>query len=141
MAYRDDREALEYRVRELEAENRELREQLARERARRRSALEARDERRARKVRGACVACGGTLLPVAMFAGHDVASPLPLGISTLRFGDPKGGFTHFAPVRSLACASCGFIHAFIDMERDEDPEAREPPAGEEPSAGPEDGGA
>ncbi len=115
MAYRDDREALEYRVRELEEENRRLREALAAEEDRRRAAVASRNAVRTRKMRGACAVCGGTLLPVAMFAGNDVGAPLPLGISTLRFGDPKGGFTHFAPVRSLACTSCGFIHAFIDM--------------------------
>lgn len=116
MAYRDDRDALEYRVRELESENRLLREQLAAERSARRAVVAARDAARAKRVRGACAFCGGTLLPVAMFAGHDVANPLPLGISTLRFGDPKGGFTHFAPVRAFACTSCGFLHPFIDMD-------------------------
>ncbi len=115
MAYRDDREALEYRVRELEQENRRLREALATEEDRRRAAVASRNAARTRKMRGSCAICGGTLLPVAMFAGNDVGSPLPLGISTLRFGDPRGGFTHFAPVHSLACTSCGFIHAFIDM--------------------------
>ncbi len=60
--------------------------------------------------------CGGSLLPVAVFAGrHD--APVPLQVSTARFGDPGGGFTRSAPIKALACASCGFIHNFIDIEK------------------------
>ena len=44
-----------------------------------------------------------------------LAQPLPLSMSTLRFTSPAGGFTHAAPVHSLACSSCGFIHNFIDI--------------------------
>lgn len=115
MVYRDDRQALGLQVAALEKENAELRAQLddADERYRRLS-----DEQHAERrehSRASCVLCGGVLLPVAIVAGHDVRSPLPLKMSTLRFGSPDGGFTHSAPVRSLACTSCGYIHNFIDM--------------------------
>jgi len=59
---------------------------------------------------------GWAALPVAVVAGHDVRNPLPLKMSTMRFISPEGGFTASAPIRSYACASCGFIHNFIDMD-------------------------
>ena len=116
MPYRDDREALELRVRELERENERLRDELDAEQARRMALTQATHERRHSEARAGCVLCGGTLLPVAVFAGHDIQQPLPLNISTLRFGRPAGGFTHSAPIHSMACASCGFIHSFISMD-------------------------
>ena len=60
--------------------------------------------------------CGGTLHAVAVFAGkHN--SPVALQVSTSRFGDPGGGFTHSTPVKAMACSSCGFIHNYIDIEK------------------------
>lgn len=116
MAYRDDRQALAMQIAELERDNQKLREKLeAATRRFERSQLEQSAERTAQARKG-CMACGGTLLPVAIFAGHDITSPLPLKMSTLRFVDPNGGFTHSAPLHSMACASCGFIHNFIDMQ-------------------------
>jgi hypothetical protein len=115
VGYRDDREAMALQLRELERENARLREQLDGAEQRARAAQEDRHEVRRSGAHRACVMCGGTLLPVAIFAGHDTRAPLPLSMSTLRFGSPDGGFTHAAPVRSAACASCGFIHNFIDI--------------------------
>ena len=120
MAYRDDREANRLQIAELERENARLREELEHAQARNRTMLEDQHEDRARGVREACVACGGDLFPVAVFAGHSLSDPIPLNMSTLRFGAPTGGFTHAARVRSMACSSCGYIHNFIDMKRDTD---------------------
>jgi len=117
MAYRDDREALRMQVESLERDNERLHRELEAARAREGSLRDERDRVRQRQARGSCVQCGGTLLPVAVFAGHDVAAPLPLHLSTLRFVTKKGGFTHAAPLRASACASCGFIHFFVDFER------------------------
>lgn len=115
MGYRDDRDAMALQLRELERENARLRDQLDGAELRAKEAQEDRHEHRRSGAHRSCVMCGGTLLPVAIFAGHDTRAPLPLSMSTLRFGSPDGGFTHAAPVRSSACASCGFIHNFIDI--------------------------
>jgi hypothetical protein len=115
MGYRDDRDAMALQLRELERENARLREALDSAEARAKDVQEARHEQRRSGAHKACVMCGGTLLPVAIFAGHDTRAPLPLSMSTLRFTSPEGGFTHAAPVHSSACASCGFIHNFIDI--------------------------
>jgi hypothetical protein len=53
---------------------------------------------------------------VALFAGRDLKNPIPLVLSTARFGDPGGGFSRSAPLKSKVCSSCGFIHSFIDIE-------------------------
>ncbi len=75
-----------------------------------------------------CTVCGGALLPVAVFAGRNDRSPLPLRMSTMRFVNPAGGFTHSAPILAKACSSCGFIHHFIDMrEQDQQAPAWPPP--------------
>lgn len=71
-----------------------------------------------------CTVCGGALLPVAVFAGRNDRSPLPLRMSTIRFVNPAGGFTHSAPILAKACSSCGFIHHFIDMRDQQDGEAK-----------------
>lgn len=102
-------------IAELERQNGELRDRLAEAEQRYTDAVEEGHQTRAKGSRHHCVMCGGSLLPVAVFAGHDIRAPLPLSMSTLRFGSPQGGFTHAAPIRSLACASCGYIHNFIDM--------------------------
>lgn len=114
MGYRDDRDAMVLQLAELERDNARLRDALDAAEGRAREVHEQRHERR-RTAQKACVMCGGTLLPVAIFAGHDTRQPLPLSMSTLRFTSPDGGFTHAAPVHSLACSSCGFIHNFIDI--------------------------
>lgn len=121
MGYRDDREALALQVAELERQNEELREQLAQQRDSNRVArAEDRDRRRDAALRQ-CTACGGALLPVAVFAGHDDLSPVPLRMSTLRFVNPRGrGFTSAAPILAKACSSCGFIHHFIDIQSGDD---------------------
>ncbi len=116
MSYRDDRQALALELDALERENASLRAQLKDAQARYDTLKEAKHEERRGGTRSHCVMCGGSLLPVAVFAGHDVSSPLPLKMSTIRFGSPTGGFTAAAPIRSMACASCGFIHGFIDMD-------------------------
>ena len=125
MAYRDDRHALAHQVRELELENEELREQV--ETLKQQAKLH-RAQDRARQKAGAlkaCAVCSGSLLPVAVFAGRDLGSPIPLSASTVRFGDPSGGFTRSAPVKSLVCASCGFIHSFIDIKGELDDAAED----------------
>ncbi len=116
MAYRDDREALSLQVADLERENEELKQEVAqlKEAAKRQRAQE--HENRRSKALRSCVVCGGSLLPVALFAGRDLKHPIPLSLSTARFGDPAGGFNRSAPLKSKVCSSCGFIHAFIDIE-------------------------
>jgi hypothetical protein len=115
--YRDDRDALALQVRELERENEALRLELDAERERHQRTIDERDGGRQSAARRACVACGGSLHAVAVFSGHDARNPTPLRISTMRFGSPGGGFTASAPYRTLACASCGLIHGFIDFEQ------------------------
>jgi hypothetical protein len=115
MAYRDDRQALGLLVASLERENANLRQKLDDAGVRYQRLSDEQHEERREGARAGCTLCGGTLLPVAIVAGHDVRNPLPLKMSTLRFGSPDGGFTASAPVRSLACTSCGYIHNFIDM--------------------------
>jgi hypothetical protein len=116
VAYRDDHEALVLQVATLEREKERLEQELAHEREERRVLAEQRHGERRTEARSGCVACSGTLLPVAVFAGHDIAAPLPLSMSTIRFGRPEGGFTHSAPVHSLVCTSCGLLHNFIAMD-------------------------
>ncbi|MCA9708945.1 MAG: hypothetical protein KDK70_24075, partial [Myxococcales bacterium] len=124
MAYRDDRQALELQLVELTRENEELREQLQEERAKAAAArAEDRDRRHDSALRE-CTVCGGALLPVAVFAGRNDRSPLPLRMSTIRFVNPAGGFTHSAPILAKACSSCGFIHHFIDMREGRSDEAK-----------------
>lgn len=116
MSYRDDQQALLLEVGELRRENDRLRSELDRADERWRDLVHEQAEDRRKTLRMACVMCGSNLLPVAIVAGHDVRNPLPLKMSTMRFGSPAGGFTASAPVRSYACASCGYIHNFIDMD-------------------------
>jgi hypothetical protein len=116
VAYRDDRQALELQLVELERQNEALRDELEQERAKARAARAEDRERRHMSVGRECTVCGGALLPVAVFAGRNDRSPLPLRMSTLRFVNPNGGgFTRAAPILAKACTSCGFIHHFIDM--------------------------
>lgn len=116
VSYRDDRQALALQVAALERENEELKAELGDAQDRYRKARDERHEERKRGTRDTCALCGGTLLPVAVFAGHDAGAPLPLHMSTIRFGAPAGGFTHAAPVRAYACTSCGHLEHFIDMD-------------------------
>jgi hypothetical protein len=135
MSYRDDRQALALQVAALELENEQLKAELEQANTRNREARDAKHEERKRTTRDfLCALCGGSLLPVAVFAGHDLGSPLPLRMSTIRFGDPSGGFTHAAPVRTYACSSCGHLEQFIDMDEvalDLRPLLAEPPHEEE----------
>ncbi len=117
MAYRDDRQALELQLTELQRRNEELEEQLSEQRAKARAARAEDRERRHGESMKQCTVCGGALLPVAVFAGHNDRSPLPLRMSTIRFVNPSGGFTHSAPILAKACSSCGFIHHFIDLAK------------------------
>jgi hypothetical protein len=119
VAYRDDRQALELQLVELERQNEALREELGQERAKARAARAEDRERRHTSAGRECTVCGGALLPVAVFAGRNDRSPLPLRMSTMRFVNPSGGFTHAAPILARACTSCGFIHHFIDMHGQE----------------------
>lgn len=115
VAYRDEQQALLLEVKSLKQENERLREALEHEHERYRELVDEQHEQRRKNVRMVCVQCRGNLLAVAIVAGHDIRNPLPLKMSTLRFGSPDGGFTASAPVRSYACSSCGYIHNFIDM--------------------------
>lgn len=116
MAYRDDRQALELQLAELQLENDRLRKELSDSQA---DAKKSRAKGRERQQRGAamkgCPACGGSMLPAAVFAGNNDRNPIPMRFSTLRFSSPTGGFTDSAPVRAKVCASCGFIFHYIDM--------------------------
>ncbi|KIG16767.1 hypothetical protein DB30_04111 [Enhygromyxa salina] len=116
MAYRDEQQALMLEVATLERENHRLQAELTEAEQRFKGLLSGEYEQRRKTVRKSCVMCSGNLLPVAIVAGHDVRNPLPLKMSTLRFGSPEGGFTASAPVRSYACGTCGYIHNFIDMD-------------------------
>ncbi len=118
VAYRDDRQALELELIELERQNAALREELGQERAKARAERADERERRHTSAGRECTVCGGALLPVAVFAGRNDRAPLPLRMSTLRFVNPSGGFTHAAGILAKACTSCGFIHHFIDMRID-----------------------
>jgi hypothetical protein len=134
VAYRDDRHALELQLAELERQNETLREELEQERAKARAARAEDRERRHMSAGRECTVCGGALLPVAVFAGRNDRSPLPLRMSTLRFVNPNGGFTSAAPILAKACTSCGFIHHFIDMrgQTAESQPAWPPPRSDEP---------
>lgn len=116
VSYRDEQQALLIEVSALERENQRLRQELDESEARFAELLRSQYEEKRKTVRMVCVMCSGNLLPVAIVAGHDVRNPLPLKMSTLRFGSPEGGFTASAPVRSYACGTCGYIHNFIDMD-------------------------
>lgn len=118
VAYRDDRQALELQVRDLERENERLKEELQDTKARARARRARGRDRQKKTTEGRCPSCGGSLLPAAVFAGKD-RNPQLLRMSTLRFGDPSGGFTSSAPIRAKVCASCGFIFPFIDIASDE----------------------
>lgn len=116
MSYRDEQQALLIEVATLERENQRLRRELGESESRFDELLRSQYAERRKQVRMVCVMCSGNLLPVAIVAGHDIRNPLPLKMSTLRFGSPEGGFTASAPVRSYACGTCGYIHNFIDMD-------------------------
>lgn len=133
MVYRDDRQALSLQVAELERENAQLREQVdtLQDDARRQRDEDREIRHRTGSERG-CVVCGGSLLPVALFAGRDLRSPIPISLSTLRFGAPEGGFTRSAQVKAKVCSSCGYVHAFIDIDADSDGVESVVPRDEEP---------
>jgi hypothetical protein len=116
VAYRDEQQALLIEVASLERENQRLQRELQESEARFTELLRSQYQEKRKTVRMVCVMCSGNLLPVAIVAGHDIRNPLPLKMSTLRFGSPEGGFTASAPVRSYACGTCGYIHNFIDMD-------------------------
>jgi hypothetical protein len=116
VAYRDEQQALLIEVAQLERENQRLQRELQESEARFTELLRSQYEEKRKTVRLTCVMCSGNLLPVAIVAGHDIRNPLPLKMSTLRFGAAEGGFTASAPVRSYACGTCGYIHNFIDMD-------------------------
>jgi hypothetical protein len=117
VVYRDDRQALSLQVAELERENAELREKVETlQEDAKRQRDEDREVRHRTSVERGCVMCGGSLLPVALFAGRNLRSPIPISLSTLRFGAPEGGFTRSAPVKAKVCSSCGYVHAFIDID-------------------------
>ena len=116
MAYRDDRQAQELQLSELEHENEKLREELRTAQEQLKDARAKEREQRRNTARGTCPSCGGSLLPAAVFAAHDGRDPMPLRMSTLRFGKPTGGFTHSAPVQAKVCGSCGTIQQYIDLQ-------------------------
>ncbi|HFE47590.1 MAG TPA: hypothetical protein ENJ18_19230 [Nannocystis exedens] len=115
MSYRDDRQAMALQLAELERENERLRAEIESFEERLLRVMNERQELQHARSRRSCVLCRGSLLPVAVFAGHDMRAPIPMRMSTLRFVSPQGGFTHSAPVRSFVCSTCGFIHNFVDI--------------------------
>lgn len=138
MAYRDDRQAVELQLAELERENEKLREELEAVQAQvRQERARGREEQRTR-ARGVCPACGGSLLPAAVFAGSNDKNPVQLRMSTLRFGNPSGGFTHSAPVQAKVCGTCGFIHHYIDLGTEAAERVTQVPIGPAPDPDPND---
>ena len=123
MAYRDDRDALHLQLDALELENGRLQKELEDLQGRYDRLVQTGHEIRRSKSRVSCTMCGGNLLPVALFAGKDSRRPVPLQISTMRYGSPEGGFTHTAALHSLACASCGYIHSFLAFDQTGDGDA------------------
>jgi hypothetical protein len=115
VAYRDDRQALELQVAQLERQNEKLRDELDAVQARFKEERARGRQRKQTRARGVCPSCGGSLLPAAVFAGSAEKNPVQLRMSTLRFGSPHGGFTHSAPVQAKVCGTCGFIHHYIDL--------------------------
>ena len=115
VSYRDELQALALQVADLERHNGRLKRELEEAQSRVRKVTADSHASRKEGSRSACQLCGGTLLPVAVFAGHDWNDPQPMSMSTLRFQSEKGGFTHAAPIHSLACTSCGYIHNFIEI--------------------------
>ncbi len=116
VAYRDDRQAMELQLAELQRENAELREEVASLEEQAKKAREQSRDVARREARSGCVMCGGSLHAVAVFSGrHD--APKSLHISTPRFSAPEGGFSRSTPIKAMACSSCGFIHHYIDIER------------------------
>ena len=122
MVYRNEEQALRLRVQELERENESLSDEV--QKLARQLDTEQAEHRREqqRKARDGCALCGGTLHPVALFAGHDWRVPLPMHISTMRYQMPAGGFSHAACLQARACASCGFIHQFLEFTDTATPE-------------------
>ena len=119
MAYRDDREALHLQLNALESENGQLKKDLGELHERYEELVKNGHELRRIHSRTSCTMCGGSLLPVALFAGRDPRRPVPLQISTLRYRSPDGGFTHTGTLHSLACASCGSLHNFLAFDEGE----------------------
>ena len=116
MAYRDDRQALSLQVAELERENEQLRAELEQLRDDARKDRASQRDRARREARHGCLMCGGTQHAVAVFSGrHD--APKSLQLSTSRFSHPDGGFSRSAPIKAMACSSCGFVHHYIDLDR------------------------
>jgi hypothetical protein len=113
VAYRDDRDALHLQLDALEGENGRLKKDLDELQERYDELVQRGHEIRRSQSRASCTMCGGSLLPVALFAGRDSRRPVPLQISTLRYGSPEGGFTHTGALHSLACSSCGYLHNFL----------------------------
>jgi len=116
VSYRDEQQALLLEVQALQRDKARLEGELEHADSRFRGLLHEQAADRLKNLRMHCVMCSSNLLAVAIVAGHDVRNPLPLKMSTLRFGSPEGGFTASAPVRSYVCSSCGYIHSFIDMD-------------------------
>jgi hypothetical protein len=131
LSYRDDRQAQELQLSELEHENEKLREELRTAHEQLKEARAREREQRRNTARGTCPACGGSLLPAAVFAAHDGRDPTPLRMSTLRFGKPQGGFTHSAPVQAKVCGSCGTLQHYIDLQDAKEIPEDEPPESEE----------
>ncbi len=116
VAYRDDRQALNLQVAELERENEQLKSELSELRDRARRDREERRDKARRDARHGCVMCGGTLHAVALFTGA-LGAPKALQLSTSRFAAPEGGFSRSTPIKAMVCSSCGFVHHYIDIER------------------------
>jgi len=115
VAYRDDRQALELQVADLQQENERLKKELSESQVdAEKSRTRGRERRREESMKG-CPACGGSMLPAAVFAGNNTENPIPIRFSTVRFSNPNGGFTDSAPVCARVCASCGFIFHYIDI--------------------------
>ena len=116
MSYRSHHNALYLENVTLRAENARLREEVQHAQVAYEAARELRDDDDRRRVRGGCLSCHGVILPVAIFAGHRLGAPLPLQLSTARFLDRRGGYTHASLVQARVCTQCGLIHHFLGRE-------------------------
>jgi len=125
MSYRSHYKAIYVQNIALRAENARLRAEVSETQSAYHQARQRQDDTERRRARASCLSCGGVILPVAVFAGHRSGDPLPLRLSTARFLDRAGGYTHASLVHARACASCGLIHHFLGLDAERGPAADE----------------
>lgn len=113
MVYRSAPTAVDLEIQTQRAENARLRGQIEALVASRQEATAALARGHHQRATRHCLSCGGSILPVAMFAGHDAEKPVPLQVSTARFCKAGGGFRGSAVVQARACGRCGLLHTFL----------------------------